>query len=223
MHPLTEAPHVMTHNHMTSTTAILAAGDFPTHPAPLGALAGAEHVVCCDSAARRLLDYGREPDAVVGDMDSLSPELRQHLGKRIHQVDEQDDNDLAKAFRFALSQGWRDIVILGATGKREDHTLGNIAWLADFAPLADSVAMVTDNGVFRAYLPPMARFHVVSGTQVSIFGFDPLDPITGTGLKFPVKELRLARWWTAALNEAVTDEVTLSFATGPILVFTTHI
>ena len=120
----------MTHNHMTSTTAILAAGDFPTHPAPLAALAGAEHVVCCDSAARRLLDYGREPDAVVGDMDSLSPELRQHLGKRIHQVDEQDDNDLAKAFRFALSQGWRDIVILGATGKREDHTLGNIAWLA---------------------------------------------------------------------------------------------
>ncbi len=211
-----------TRNHMTTKTAILAAGDFPTHPAPLAALDGAEHVVCCDSAAGRLMDYGREPDAVVGDLDSLPPALRLRLGKRVHQVDEQDDNDLAKAFRFAISQGWRDIVILGATGKREDHTLGNIAWLADFAPLADSVEMVTDNGVFRAYLPPMARFRVVPGTQVSIFGFDPTDPVTGTGLKFPVEGLRLARWWTAALNEAVADEVTLSFASAPIIVFTTH-
>ena len=205
-----------------STTAILAAGDFPTHPAPLAALDGAEHVVCCDSAAERLLAYGREPDAVVGDMDSLPPELRRRLGDRVHPVAEQDDNDLAKAFRFALSQGWRDIVILGATGRREDHTLGNIAWLADFAAQADSVAMVTDNGVFHAYLPPRARFRTAPGTQVSIFGFDPADPVTGTGLKFPVDGLRLARWWTAALNEAVSETVELTFATGPLLVFTTH-
>ncbi len=211
-----------THNYTTAKTAILAAGDFPTHPAPLAALNGAAHVVCCDSAAGKLLDYGREPDAVVGDMDSLPPALRQRLGDRVYHMAEQDDNDLAKAFRFALSQGWRDIVILGATGRREDHTLGNIAWLADFAPLADSVEMVTDYGVFRAYSPPMARFRAVSGMQVSIFGFDPSDPVTGTGLKFPVEELRLARWWTAALNEAVADEVTLSFASGPVIVFTTH-
>ena len=178
--------------------------------------------MCCDSAAERLLAYGREPDAVVGDMDSLSPELRLRLAGRVHQVAEQDDNDLAKAFRFALSQGWRDIVILGATGRREDHTLGNIAWLADFAALADSVEMVTDNGVFRAYLPPAARFRTVPGMQVSIFGFDPADPVTGTGLKFPVEGLRLARWWTAALNEAVSETVELTFSTGPLLVFTTH-
>ena len=201
---------------------LLAAGDFPAHAAPRAALAGAAHVVCCDSAAERLLDYGREPDAVVGDMDSLPPDVRVRLGGRVHQVDEQDDNDLAKAFRFALSQGWRDIVVLGATGGREDHTLGNIAWLADFAARADAVEMVTDYGVFRAYLPPTARFRTVPGAQVSIFGFDPNDPVTGTGLKFPVEGLRLARWWTAALNEAVADEVTLSFAAGPLIVFTTH-
>ncbi len=206
----------------TPRTVILAAGDFPTHPVPLAALEGAAHVVCCDSAAERLLDYGREPDAVVGDMDSLPPALRQHLGDRVHHVAEQDDNDLAKAFRFALSQGWRDLVILGATGRREDHTLGNIAWLADFAPLADSVEMITDYGLFRAYLPPMARFRAAPGMQVSIFSFDPSDPLTGTGLKFPVENLCLKRWWTAALNEAVADEITLSFATGPLIVFKTH-
>ena len=84
------------------------------------------------------------------------------------------------------------------------------------------VEMVTDNGVLRAYLPPMARFRTMPGTQVSIFGLDPSDPVTGTGLKFPVENLCLKRWWTAALNEAVADEVTLSFATSPLIVFTTH-
>jgi thiamine pyrophosphokinase len=203
-------------------TVVLAAGDFPTHPAPLAALGVAAHVVCCDGAAERLLAYGREPDAVVGDMDSLSDALRERLGDRVVAVAEQDDNDLAKAFRHALSRGWRDIAILGATGRREDHTLANIAWLADFAPLADNVSMITDNGVFRAFLPPAASFRAAPGTQVSIFGFDPEDPVSASGLKFPVERLRLARWWTASLNEAVADTVELHFARGPLIVFTTH-
>ena len=58
--------------------------------------------------------------------------------------------------------------------------------------------------------------------QVSIFGFDPAAPVTGTGLKFPVQNLKLARWWTAALNEAIADMVELRFAFGPLIVFTTH-
>ena len=206
----------------TPSTVILAAGDFPTHQASLAALDAAEHVVCCDGAAERLLAYGREPDAVVGDMDSLPAMLRERLGDRVVAVAEQDDNDLAKAFRHAISRGWRRLVILGATGRREDHTLANIAWLADFAPLADDVSIVTDHGVFRAYLPPAASFHAAPGTQVSIFGFDPEDPVSAKGLKFPVERLRLARWWTASLNEAVDDTVELSFSTGPLVVFTTH-
>ena len=44
-------------------------------------------------------------------------------------VTEQETNDLNKAFRYCLANGWTDIVILGATGKREDHTLGNIGLL----------------------------------------------------------------------------------------------
>ena len=206
----------------TCHAVILAAGDFPTHPAPLAALDAAAHIVCCDSAASSLLAYGREPDAVVGDMDSLPAPLRERFGDRVVAVAEQDDNDLAKAFRHALSRGWRRLVILGATGRREDHTLANIAWLADFAPLADDVSMVTDNGVFRAYMPPAASFRAMPGTQVSIFGFDPEDPVSASGLKFPVVRLRLARWWTASLNEAVSDTVKLHFSSGPLIVFTTH-
>ena len=204
------------------TAVIVAAGAFPRTEYPRYLISTADLVVCCDGALSTLEKHAIVPDVVIGDMDSVCGRaLKRFGGTKIH-ISGQDDNDLAKAFCFALSQGWRDIVVLGATGGREDHTLGNIAWLADFAARADAVEMVTDYGVFRAYLPPTARFRTVPGAQVSIFGFDPNDPVTGTGLKFPVEGLRLARWWTAALNDAVADEVTLSFAAGPLIVFTTH-
>ncbi len=222
-----------------NTAVIVCNGEFPKKEYPRYLIQSADLVICCDSARNvaRLEALGRTPDLLVGDMDSTPVSVQKRLSGnsgstaapasasgpgRVVRIPEQDDNDLAKAFRFALSQGWRDLVILGATGRREDHTLGNIAWLADFAPLADSVEMITDYGLFRAYLPPMARFRAAPGMQVSIFSFDPSDPLTGTGLKFPVENLCLKRWWTAALNEAVADEITLSFATGPLIVFKTH-
>ena len=98
---------------------ILANGLFPTAEEPLRLLREARYVVCCDGAACHWLQC----DAIVGDGDSVPEELR----NRLIQIDEQEDNDLTKATRYCLSKGMRRIVYLGATGRREDHTLGNIS------------------------------------------------------------------------------------------------
>ena len=201
-------------------TVILAAGDFPTAEAPLRALREARRLVCCDgNAAKAAAMAGFEPTAVVGDCDSLDAETRHRFADRLVEVSEQDDNDLAKAFHHAISHGWRDIVVLGATGRREDHTLGNIAHLADFAPEADSLAMVSDYGVFMPVRAPGGEFQVGLGTQISIFGFDPTVPVTATGVKYPVRDLLLPYWWTATLNEAVADVVSVSIPTGVVLLY----
>ena len=200
-------------------TVILAAGDFPSHPVPLAALFSASAIVCCDSAAAELVACGFSPDAIVGDLDSLPADLKERFADRLFPVAEQDDNDLAKAFRFTLGKGWRDIVILGATGKREDHTLGNISWLADFAPLADSVVMLTDNGLFQALQAPGGTIRVEPGDQISLFSFDPSVAVSAEGLKYPVDNLHLRRWWTATLNEAVSDTVSFHFASGTLLAY----
>lgn len=201
-------------------TVILAAGDFPTAEVPLCALRGARRLVCCDgNAAKAAESVGFEPTVVVGDCDSLDAETRRRFADRLVEVAEQDDNDLAKAFRYAISQGWRDIVILGATGRREDHTLGNIAHLADFATEAESLAMVSDYGVFRPVVVPGGEFRVGLGTQISIFGFDPTVPVTATGVKYPVRDLLLPYWWTASLNEAVSDVVSVTIPRGVVLIY----
>jgi thiamine pyrophosphokinase len=202
---------------MTAATVILADGDFPVQPQPLTALRCAARIVCCDGAARKLQKLGLEPAAVVGDMDSLPAVIRRAYGSRVIPDPGQDDNDLSKAFRYCLKQGWRDLVVLGATGLREDHTLGNISLLADFAREA-RVIMLTDTGEFRPLLKS-GRLACRPGQPVSIFSLDPATAITSRGLKYPLRRLRLSRWWQAALNEAEGRRVDLQFTGGPVLVY----
>jgi len=206
----------------TAKTVILCAGDFPRHPVPLAILEQAERVVCCDSAAEGLLAWGRQPDCVIGDLDSLSPNLRQQLNDCIVHVAEQETNDLAKAFRHCLAQGWNDIVVLGATGKREDHTLANISLLADFSLLCPNINMVTDQGLFLP-LNESGTVPCRPGQAVSIFNFNPQQELTSEGLLYPLKNLRLTRWWQATLNTALGDEFSLKMTgQGTVLVFLKH-
>ena len=204
------------------STVILANGDFPRASRLREALAAAEHVVCCDGAAEALLASKlRVPDLVVGDLDSLPESVRRAWPERIVCIPEQETNDLSKAFRVAVGRGWADdILILGATGKRDDHTLGNLSLLFDFARETPRVRLWTDYGAFTA-VPESATIPCRPGQQVSIFSADASQPITARGLAYPLHKLRLERWWNGTLNEALGDAFSLQFPAGtpPLLVY----
>jgi thiamine pyrophosphokinase len=199
-------------------TVLLASGEYPRHETPLRLLAEAERIVCCDGAVNELCAHGLTPDWVVGDLDSISDELRLRFSDRVMCDPSQDDNDLSKAFRFCVKRGWRDLVILGAGGKREDHLLGNIALLADFTAEA-RVSMVTNYGVFRAFVESPVVLDATPGQQISMFSCDAETRVSGSGFKFPLENLQLRRWWTATLNEAVAPSPGLDFTRGPLVVF----
>ena len=200
-------------------TVILANGTFPTAPQPLAILDNAARIVCCDGAAIALMESGRMPTAVIGDLDSISAELRQKLAPMIVHVTEQETNDLNKAFRYCLSQGWTDIVILGATGKREDHTLGNISLLVDFAQKVPGIKMVTDDGIFEVMLESGTSEALV-GQQISIFAMEPDTHIESQNLKYPLNGLAPNRWWQATLNESLATTFTLTFPEKhPLLIY----
>ena len=86
------------------TTAILADGAPPMHPAARAAFDAASRLVCCDGAYRKARALGRLPDLVVGDGDSLSVADRAALGERFVLIAEQETNDLDKAFRTAVAR-----------------------------------------------------------------------------------------------------------------------
>lgn len=102
-------------------------------------------------------------------------------------------------------------MILGATGLREDHTLGNISLLMDYAPLFEQVEMLSDYGHF---IPVQQTTTLPStpGQQISIFSMYPCGEITTEGLRWPITRRRLTAWWQGSLNEALGNEFTLTLS-----------
>jgi thiamine pyrophosphokinase len=202
---------------MSSTAVILADGNFPVHHVPLSYLRAAEHIICCDGSAESLILADLEPEAIVGDLDSLDTGIAERFANRLYKDSEQDTNDLTKAVKWCINKRYKEIVILGATGKREDHTIGNISLLAEYAREIN-VIMVTDTGTFT----PLLKNSVIKcfpGQQVSIFSINPETEVTSAGLKYPLNKRRLNNWWEATLNEAEADSFELGFNGGPLIVY----
>jgi thiamine pyrophosphokinase len=202
---------------MSFSTVILADGSFPLHEIPLGYLKDSERIVCCDGSAGSLVRAGFIPVAIVGDLDSLEDEIAKKYSDRLYGDKDQEKNDLTKAVRWCSEQGFNDIAIIGATGKREDHTLGNISLLAEYAREAN-VVMITDTGIIRPYLKS-CKVSSSPGQQVSVFSIDPDTAISSSGLKYKLGRMKLHNWWRATLNEAIGDSFELRFEGGPLLVY----
>jgi thiamine pyrophosphokinase len=193
---------------------VLAAGTYPTHSFPLQILANAETVVCCDGAAEAFLAKGGTPTAIVGDGDSLPKAFKQQYAHLLHLESEQETNDLSKAVHYLMRQGKKRIAIVGATGKREDHTLGNISLLIEYMRQGADVQMFTDFGVF---IPCSGKssFDVSVGQQISLFNFGATG-FKSQGLKYPIYDF--TNWWQGTLNEATLSQVTID-AVGDYLVY----
>ena len=203
---------------------IIGNGEFPRKEYPRHVIREAGVIVCCDHGAERFLrasekifGFLRKPDVVVGDMDSISRSCKDLLSDRLVRIDEQDDNDQTKAFRYVLEHypDVTEIHILGATGLREDHTVGNLGLLMEYARKYDlsgiAVDMISDYSTCFA-LTGTTELHVGAGRRVSIFSPDNSLKITSEGLQWQTSGVVFDNWWPATLNRAVEDVVTLSFS-----------
>ena len=196
---------------------IVAGGEFPTAPLPLEILQSAQYVVCCDGAADRYIATGRVPDAIVGDGDSISAANRKKFAHLLHIIAEQESNDQTKAVRFLMEQGKRRIAIVGATGKREDHTIGNISLLIEYARAGCDVRSFTDHGVFIPCNGTTTQ-KCRKGQQVSIFSITAKE-LSAEGLLYPIYDFN--NWWQGTLNECTGEEFTIK-AKGEYLLFINH-
>ena len=175
-------------------------------------------VVCCDGGANEYIEKGYTPDIIIGDGDSLSEENRRLYADLIHHNPDQETNDQTKAIQFLLSQGKKRIAIVGATGKREDHTIGNISLLMEYMRMGVEVCMYTDYGVFVP-CKDTCVFECRPGQQVSIFNFTAKG-LKSKGLAYPIYDF--TSWWQGTLNRCTDASFTIE-AEGEYLVFLNYI
>ncbi|MDE7410745.1 MAG: thiamine diphosphokinase [Paramuribaculum sp.] len=193
---------------------VIDAGSFPHNAIALGWLEGCERIVCCDGAANRYLARGGKVWRIVGDCDSLSPDIMERYGEIVRRFSDQETNDQTKSVRYLRDKGVSRIAVLGATGMREDHTLGNISLLVDYLREGIEARAYTDFGVFIP-VSGSRSFVCQEGTQVSIFNFGATG-MSAMGLRYPIRDFD--NWWQGTLNETVARSFTIN-AEGEYLVF----
>ena len=174
-------------------------------------------MICCDGGANSYIESGRTPQFIIGDGDSLSTDNRTRFADRFLHSSDQETNDQTKAVRYLHSKGIRRIAIVAATGKREDHTLGNISLLQEYLHMGMEVTMLTDYGFFVA-VRGTQTFKSFAGQQVSVFGLQTKG-MRNQGLKYSLYDF--TAWWQGTLNEAEGKEFTI-FTEGEYLVYRTY-
>lgn len=198
-----------------SSAVIIANGRYPHHPIPLAEIENASYIVCCDGAANNFIETGMIPNAIIGDLDSISEENKEKYASILYHETEQENNDLTKAVLFCLRKGITNISIVGGTGLREDHTIGNISLLAEYV-LKANVRMITNWGIFTP-IKSNHTFNSFAGEKVSIFDIDR-QPMTTTGLEYPIKDRILKNWWQGTLNDSLGETFTIE-TKGRVIVF----
>lgn len=209
-----------------ATAVIVGNGQFPKKEYPLYLLESADFVVCCDGALDTYLRHFRgrnlrRPDAVVGDMDSLSKKTAERFRDIAVKIDEQETNDQSKAFHYILEHfpDVDTIHILGATGKREDHTIGNLSLLMEYARemrrqdcgRTVSVDIVSDWSTAFA-ITDSCTLDVGEGRSVSIICPDNSLNIKSEGLVWPTGNVVFDNLWQTTLNRASADRISLTFS-----------
>ncbi len=197
---------------------ILANGLFPMARQGLDLLKTADLLICCDGAADKLIDFGMSPHVIIGDLDSVSEEVKEQYASILIHSDDQESNDLTKAVHYCIDKGYSSVSILGATGLREDHTLGNISLMMEYYPRIE-VQIISDYGIFFL-VQSGEQVQSAVGEKISLFSIDNRVCVSSNGLKYPLNDLQLSNWYRASLNEATADHFMLIFESDlPLIVY----
>ncbi len=104
--------------------------------------AESDYYVFCDCGLWHAEPLGIRPELIVGDFDSHKrPDTDTET---IVLPTEKDDTDTAHAFEEAVRRGYREFLLIGMTGRRLDHTLGNVYLLVHAFELGLKAMIVDD-------------------------------------------------------------------------------
>ncbi len=181
--------------------------------------ASAQPLLAADGGANHLARLGLRPTAVVGDLDSVSPDTRAWLGEDC-MVDrpDQDRTDLDKALEYAFDElGINNLTVLAALGGRTDHDLGNLGLLARMAMGERLIFEAADQTVLA--VAGEAKLRARPGETWSFWTFDPSVQVSIEGVRWPVEGAALDVLSRPSIsNEATADEIRIRSTGGAVVV-----
>lgn len=189
-----------------------------------------EFIIAVDSGLKFLYHNQILPTHIVGDFDSVDPEIIEYYKKEteipIREFNPvKDASDTEIGVRYALELGAEELWLLGATGTRLDHVMANIQVL--------KIALDTDT---KAYIvDPCNRISLWEkeinlskeesfGDYFSIFPLGGIvEEVSIEGAKYPLEKYRLCPYDSRCVsNELAEEHVKITFSEGIIILMETR-
>ena len=183
---------------------LLVGGAFGDNAQLSALLAEVDTVVAVDSGADWLASVGHVPDALIGDLDSVSVSARAAVpADRIYRIAEQDSTDFDKALRHVRTPL---VIGIGFLGGQVDHLLAAMTVLVRYP---DRAVMLVGEADAVVHLPPRLELPLAAGTRVSLY---PLRAVAGRseGLHWPIDGLTLAPDVRVGTSNRADGPVTLT-------------
>ena len=208
---------------------VILGGDVPCGSDIGDIINNSAYCVCADSGTVVADKFGRLPDYLVGDMDSIPAELLQKCQnsgvpqKRFMPEKDYTDGEIAVhyAIEYAKKNSMNMICMVGALGNRFDHSLANI----------NIGTQVLDNGLKIIYCTDTAfmfllkgnswhKVELINGRTISLLPlFGDVHGVTLQGFKYPLTNAALlANESLGISNELTTDEGQITLEKGYLLV-----
>lgn len=186
-----------------------------------------DKIIGVDSGLGFLYDYGIEPTHIVGDFDSARPGLGEYYRekkeieiRRFNPV--KDSTDTQIAIELALELKSTSIVILGGTGSRLDHVLGNIQSMMLAKAVGVDCCMIDEHNRIR-----LIGENMILKRENQYGCFISLIPLTSVvegvdliGFKYPLRNHTFTSTESAGLgvsNEIVEEEAQIRIKSGILI------
>lgn len=186
-----------------------------------------DYWVAADGGVTHCLALGRNPHALVGDLDSVDAGMVAQLAAAGVEVKRypitKNETDLELALEFALEAGAQAILLVGGLGGRLDQMLANVLILAQRNWPA-TVQLVAGNQLVQLVLPHQTvTFVAAVGDTVSALPLsDTVTGITYTGMRYPLDNHTLHFGSTRGIsNEVSATPATVRITAGRLLIIQT--
>lgn len=205
---------------------IVLGGDVPSETLLTEQMDKAQLTIAADSGLDAYLRYGKMPNILLGDMDSVDEAAKaqyEKCGGRMQVYPRmKDDTDGVAALDYAMAAGAKEIILLGALGGRMDHALANCMLLVRGANRGVQVEIVSERE--RVLLVRGRRS--LSGKVGSLLSLLPLGDAkirTLEGLFYPLQDYEMRCDYPIGVsNVFVEEEAVVEVAQGDVLCFLTE-
>ncbi|WP_313346812.1 thiamine diphosphokinase [Sedimentibacter sp.] len=172
-----------------------------------------DYVICADGGLEKVKKLGLIPNLILGDFDSVNKSvLEDYKNLNIETVkfpSEKDYTDMELAISHAVKMGFNDIVLVGASGTRLDHTVANMLLIEKYYKKDINIRIIDNNNfiqiVTESMIIPFRKNYYVSLIPLS----ENIEGLTLEGFKYPLNNINVERGSTLCISNEVSEDVGL--------------